>query len=232
MLARREPVCTTALLGFRRVARAGDERTVIACLLPWGPSSYGFIMSTGPGPQGLLQLVAAYNSVPFDYLARSSLSQPSFPQSTFEQLALPPPSTFARRPSWLGDTLEHFICQRSLELTYTAWDLESFASDCGHPGPPFRWAPERRAVLRAELDALFFHVYGLPREDADYILETFPIVKRHDDEQFGEYRTKRLILECYDAMAEAAAKGTTYQTRLDPPPADPRAAHPPREVRR
>jgi hypothetical protein len=41
----------------------------------------------------------------------------------------------------------------------------------------------------------------------------------------GEYRTKRVILEIYDAMSEAARTGTPYQSRLDPPPADPRVAH-------
>ena len=44
----------------------------------------------------------------------------------------------------------------------------------------------------------------------------------------GEYRTKRLILEIYDELAQAIETGEPYQTRLDPPPADPRVAHPPR----
>ncbi|HLS80619.1 MAG TPA: hypothetical protein VK025_04370, partial [Steroidobacter sp.] len=57
-----------------------------------------------------------------------------------------------------------------------------------------------REELRAELDALMFHVYGVSRADADYILDTFPIVKRKDEAAYGEYRTKRLILEKYDAL--------------------------------
>jgi hypothetical protein len=56
-------------------------------------------------------------------------------------------------------------------------------------------------------------------------MDTFPIVKRKDEEQFEEYRTKRVILEIYDEMAEAMRTGKPYQTRLDPPPADPRVAH-------
>jgi len=94
------------------------------------------------------------------------------------------------------------------------------------PGPPFRWDPERRALLRAELDAAFFHLYGLSREDTDYVLETFPIVRKNDVKAHGEYRTKRLILDAYDHMALAARSGRAYQTALDPPPADPRVAHP------
>jgi hypothetical protein len=58
------------------------------------------------------------------------------------------------------------------------------------------------------------------REDVDYILDTFPIVRRKDEAQHGEYRTKRVILEIYDAMQQAITTGQPYQTRLDPPPAN------------
>jgi hypothetical protein len=92
--------------------------------------------------------------------------------------------------------------------------------------PPFRWDEERRFLLRCELDAAYFHLYGIERDDVDYILETFPIVKRKDVAKYGEFRTKRVILEIYDEMAEAMRTGVAYQTRLDPPPADPRVAHP------
>ena len=69
------------------------------------------------------------------------------------------------------------------------------------------------------------NLYAIHRDDADYILETFPIVKRKDIAQFGEYRTKNLILEIYDAMQQAKESGRPYQTILDPPPADPQVAH-------
>jgi hypothetical protein len=141
---------------------------------------------------------------------------------------------------------------RVLELTYTAWDLEPFARDCGCFSPPFRWNKERRFLLRCELDAAFFHLYlpreksgdwsqaegeltedlarlkttfSTPRDAVAYIMDTFPIVKRNDEESWGEYRTKHVILEIYDAIGESIRTGQPYQTRLDPPPADPRVAH-------
>src|SRR5262249_20802573 len=82
-----------------------------------------------------------------------------------------------------------------LELTYTAWDLELFAHDVGYDGPPFGWDPERRFILRCELDAAFFHLYGLSRDDAEYVMDTFPIVRKNDEKLHGEYHTKRVILE-------------------------------------
>jgi len=120
-----------------------------------------------------------------------------------------------------------------LELTYTAWDLEAFALDCGYDGPPFRWDEERRFQLRCELDAAYFHLYlgtaeewgadnpelremfPTPRDAVEYIMETFPIVKRKDIKRTeikneegevtteGTYITKERILQIYDQMALA-----------------------------
>ncbi|MDO9028138.1 MAG: hypothetical protein Q7U68_04670, partial [Candidatus Roizmanbacteria bacterium] len=72
--------------------------------------------------------------------------------------------------------------------------------------------------------------FPTPRNAVAYIMDTFPIVRRKDEEKYdGDYRTKGIILEIYDEMAEAIWTGTPYQTRLAPPPADPRVAHPPKE---
>ncbi|MBL8742577.1 MAG: restriction endonuclease, partial [Myxococcales bacterium] len=69
-----------------------------------------------------------------------------------------------------------------------------------------------------------------PRDAVAYIMDTFPIVRRKDEEKYnGDYRTKRVILGIYDAMQEAIRTGNAYQTHLDPPPADPRCCHPPSE---
>src|SRR5207249_3242045 len=121
--------------------------------------------------------------------------------------------------------LRDWLVPRVLELTYTACDLEPFAHDLGYIGDPFGWDQERRFFLRCELDAAFFHQYGIEREDVDYILETFPLVRRKDEHRHGEYRTKRVILEIYDEMAQAMTSGASYGARMDPPPADPRVAH-------
>jgi len=113
-------------------------------------------------------------------------------------------------------------------LTFTAWDLAPFARDCGHDGPPFRWDNARRFLLRCELDAAFFHLYGVNRDDTDYIMETFPVVKKKDIQQHGTYRTKLTILEIYDTMQHSIETSEPYQTLLDPPPGDLRVALPPR----
>ena len=157
-------------------------------------------------------------------------------------------------------TLRDWLLPRVLELTYTAWDLEPFAQDCGWSGPPFRWDEERRFLLRCELDAAFFHLYlpatadgqwkparvaeGAVRdetaEDLARAQAPLPDPPRRRGlhhghlphrqaartrKSHGEYRTKRVILEIYDEMAEAIRTGKPYQTRLDPPPGPPADEH-------
>jgi hypothetical protein len=79
--------------------------------------------------------------------------------------------------------------------------MAGFAADLDYNGQPFEWDPERRRRLRAELDAACFHLYGLDRTEAEYVMETFPIVRRKDEATHGEFLTKRLILEQFDELA-------------------------------
>ncbi|GAA4207263.1 N-6 DNA methylase [Streptosporangium oxazolinicum] len=207
----------SALLGHRRVTRNTDERTSISAIIPWGAASYGWIISVGPEMAQLPLLEAVYNSFVYDYVLRNSLTQPSVPQSTSEQLPVPSPSVLSLH--------NLFITSRVIELTYTSYDISLFARDLGDTGAPFCWDDERRTVIRAELDALFFHLYSVSRNDAAYILDSFPIVKRKDEAKYGTYRTKDLVLAEYDRLAKSGVSltvplvdGENYTSTLTPPP--------------
>jgi hypothetical protein len=105
-----------------------------------------------------------------------------------------------------------FIVSRVVELTYTSEAMRPFAQDLGYDGPPFAWDPDRRALLRAELDAYYAYLYGLTRDKLRYILdptdvmganypsETFRVLKENELAQFGEYRTQRLVLQAWDRL--------------------------------
>lgn len=149
-------------------------------------------------------MTATLNSFALDYVARSAVGGSNLNFFILKQLPIPPPSAFSARPHWAGgDSIAAWMLPRILELTFTAVDMDGFARDLGYEGPPFIWDEERRFWLRAELDAAFFHLYGINRDDVDYIMETFPIVKRKDIAAHGTYRTKEAILSIYDEMAEA-----------------------------
>ena len=80
-------------------------------------------------------------------------------------------------------------------------DMAPFARDLGYDGPPFVWNEEARRHLRAGLGALYFHLYGLNKDDAEYVLGTFPIVRREDEAAFDHYRTRDLILAYMNALS-------------------------------
>ena len=116
-----------------------------------------------------------------------------------EQLPVIAPDDYDKR---FGEaTAYDIIRDHVLRLTYTSGDMAPFARDIGYDGPPFIWDEEERGHLRARLDALYFHLYGLTREDASYLLDTFPIVRREDEVRFGSYRTKALVLAYMNALA-------------------------------
>lgn len=95
-------------------------------------------------------------------------------------------------------------------------DMSSWADDSGVERTRFH--PARREMVRAELDAAFFHPYGIVRDDVNCIMETFPIVKRKDETAHGQYRTKRLNLENYDETQRCIDTGTEFVSRLGPAP--------------
>jgi len=215
------------LLGWRDITKTQNERTLIAAVIPRVGVGHTtpLFFTEQPVPK-IAALVANLSSLVLDYATRQKVGGTHLTFTVMEQLPILPPSTYDAEAPWAkGVRLDSWILPRVLELSFTAWDLKSFACDCGYGGPPFRWDAARRSLLRAELDAAFFILHGLARDDADFILDTFPIVRRHDEESHGEYRTKRVILEVYDRMAEAKRAGHTYETILSPAPADPSVAH-------
>lgn len=206
------------MLGWRDICRSTDQRTVIAALLPRGATAGFPLAMSAQAPVLIASMYANLCSFPLDYAARQKIGGTHLSLGYLKQLPVLAPTVYAADTPWSpGTPLRDWLLPRVLELTYTAWDLEPFARDVGDDGPPFLWDPERRAALRAELDAAFFHLYGLGRDDTDYILDTFPVVRKNDEKAHGEYRTKRLILERYDALAAAAQSGHPYTSPLGRP---------------
>lgn len=254
------------LLGWRDFTGATVFRTTISTIWPRYAAGDTFLQML-PKTENELQatLVANLNSLILDYASRQKIGGLHLKYHYFKQLPILSANAWTETSLWFGSAQQkaEWFLNRILELTYTAWDVQPFANDCGCDGPPFRWDEERRFWIRAELDSAFFHLYlsadehgdwkqarildgcpydeaeeemaelkqhfPTPRDAVDYIMDTFPIVKRKDEDKYGEYRTKNAILSIYDGMQRAIQTGVPYQTRLDPPPADPRCCHPPKE---
>lgn len=202
--------------GLSDVTSATNERTVKAAALPSSGvgNTYPLVRASVRIP-----LLACLNSLALDYVARQKVPALHLNFRYLYQFPVPRPATMNQPAAWSGAaSTSAWIAPLVLELTYTAWDMQPFAEDLGDTGAPFVWDPERRFLLRAELDGAFFHLYGVPRDDVGYILNTFPIVRRKDEEAHGEFRTKRAILEIFDAMQDAIDTGIAYASVLDPVP--------------
>lgn len=150
-------------------------------------------------------LLANLSSLTFDYSARQKIGGTNFNFFFLKQMPILPPAFY---------TKHHlaFLTPKVLELTYTSHSMAPFARDLGYDGRPFTWDENRRAHLRADLDAFYARAYGLSRDELRYILdpadvkgpdypsETFRVLKKNEIREYDEYRTRRLVLAAWDRM--------------------------------
>ena len=149
--------------------------------------------------------IANFSSLAIDFVERRKLGGTNLTFQYLFQLPVFPPNFYS--PERVA-----FVTPRVLELTYTSHSLAPFAHDIGYDGFPFAWDENRRAHLRADLDAFYARAYGLTRNELRYILdpadvkgpdypsETFRVLKEREMRQCGEYRTRRLVLAAWDRM--------------------------------
>lgn len=208
---------TSHLLGWRNITGQEKWRTMVPSALPVAAVGHAFPLISGS--DGFL-LQACISSFVFDYVSRQKMSGTNLTYYLVNQLACPTPKSLVAIPRWLDRPLSDWILPRVLELTYTSYRIAGYARDIGDLGEPFRWIPKRREAMRAELDAAMMHVYGLQRDDVQHVLDSFPVVRKYEERDHGEFRTKRLVLEHYDAMTVATETGSPYRTPIDPPPGE------------
>lgn len=199
------------LMGWRDICRATDERTFISSGSPRDAAAGEFatLFINEGGNVGCF--LANTNSLVCDFATRQKVGGTHLKQFVLKQLPILPPTAYTE-----SDLA--FIVPRVLELTYTSHAMAPFARDLGYDGAPFAWDEDRRAQLRAELDAWYALAYGLTRDElryvldpkdvmgADYPSETFRVLQKNEIAKHGEYRTRRLVLAAYDAQIAAGAR--------------------------
>jgi len=193
-------------LAFRDITNPTNVRTAIAAIVPYrsAGNTLPLLLPESEDQSHTYNsfaplLVANINSICFDYFTRQKTKWTHLNWFIFEQLPMIRPEQFEAK---IGKRkIADFIRGEVLHLSYTAHDLAPFARDVGYDGPPFKWDEDDRRHRMARLDALFFQLYGISREDAAYILDTFPIVREQDEKAFDRYLTKDLILAYMNAVA-------------------------------
>jgi hypothetical protein len=192
------------LMGWRDISLATVERTTIAAVFPVAAVGNSLpLMFIEQPPEMSACLLGCLSSLACDFVARHKIGGNHLNYFVFRQLAVLAPTVF-------DEAMRRLIVPRVIELTYTANNLSTWANDLGYNGPTFTWENERRALLRAELDAIYARLYGLTRDELRYILdptdiygakfpsETFRVLKEKEIRQHGEYRTARLVLAAWD----------------------------------
>lgn len=217
-----QAACPQWLMGWRRNARATDERTTIATVMPMsaqGDSVFLWLVDDSIRAVQSAALLGNLGCLPLDFVARQKVGGVNFSFYYFKQLPVLAPERYT-------DADLAFIVPRVLELTYTAHDLAAWAKDLGYEGPPFAFDPDRRATLRAELDAYYAKLYGLTEEELRYILdpadimgadypsETFRVLRNNDLRDFGAYReTSVTPLRLASVDGETRREYVQYRTQ-------------------
>lgn len=194
------------LLAFKDVTASTNERTVISSVIPMVAVGHTAPqIFSGQNPRLIAALLANLNCLVLDFVARQKIGGLHLTYTYLRQLPLLAPHRYSNLD-------QAFIARRVLELTYTAHDLSPWARDLGYEGQPFVFEATRRALLRAELDAYYARLYGLTREELQYILdpkavmgtsypsETFRVLKEREKKELGRFRTAEWVLDAWDRL--------------------------------
>ena len=208
------------LMGWRDITNASTYRSTIASVFPLtGVGNSLPLIFTSKPPALSACLLGDLNSLVHDWVARQKISGVHLNFFMFKQIATLPPEAYT--PEDID-----YIVPRVLELTYTSNSLRPWAAALGYHGAPFPWDEDRRALLRAELDARYARLYGLSRDDLRYILdpksvmgpdfpsESFRVLQDSELRRFGEYRTARLVMSAW--QEQELAEITTYVRQATP----------------
>lgn len=207
------------LFAFRDIARGVDMRTFIIAPIPdaKGVGNTATLLYAERGCMPGASLYGMMSSLIFDYCSRQKIGGTHASINYVKQFPVLTPDQIPSATQWQ-------ILKRVAELCYFNHDMDGWASELWEEmneeqraelpqlgaQQPWIYNPERRAILQAELDAIFAHLYGLNTEDLRYILdpedvcgkgcinETFRVLKDNEIRQYGEYRTKRLVLEAWN----------------------------------
>ncbi|MEI8373168.1 MAG: DNA methyltransferase [Planctomycetota bacterium] len=200
-------------LGFKDITSPTNERTMINSFIPRAAVTNKFVLMLNDAePHRQACLLANLNSFVFDYVTRQKIGGITLNFFIVEQLPTLPPDTYAEKCPWSKkETLEQWISERVLKLTCTAEDMIPLAEACGFKGSRgdgvHLWKEAERAELRAELDAAYFLLYGIQRDDAEYILSTFSNTGLLPEDQRGAQQslfkpgsTGQMVLEALDRL--------------------------------
>jgi hypothetical protein len=199
-----EPKSFTKMLAFKNVTSPTNQRTMIAAFLPYsGVVHSAPLMLTGEniGVRLTCCLLANLNSFIYDFVCRQKIGGINLSYFIINQIPTLQPHIHADRCPWdQRQSLEKWVSDRVLKLTCTSNDMIPLAEAAGLEPPVHPWKPAERADLMAQLDAAYFVLYGIERDDVEYILSTFTSASEAPPDMFGTVSVADKILKHYDQL--------------------------------
>lgn len=190
---------TTRIIALKNVTSPTNERTMIAAFIPYsGVVHSAPLIFTSPDINVRLTacLLANFNALAYDYVCRQKIGGVNLSYFIINQLPTFSPDFYKEKCPWdKKQTLEKWISERVLKLTCTSNDMIPLAEAAGFAEKVHKWKVDDRNNLTAELDAAYFVLYGIKRDDVEYILSTFQGIQKEGT--LGS-NTQSRILECYD----------------------------------
>ncbi|WP_058307351.1 Eco57I restriction-modification methylase domain-containing protein [Gracilibacillus massiliensis] len=184
-------------LTFHGISNPNNERTFISTICPsypMGNSLPAIYFDSGKNQiEEVLILCANFNSFVFDYISRLKIGSRNVNFFVIKQLPI-------IESNKIDYKLREIICDYVLELSYTSSSLEKLAQDYGYQGPPFEWDEERRLKIQCKIDAIFFYLYGLQNYEIEHIMESFNLIRKRDEQNYGSFKTKDTILKYYNEL--------------------------------
>jgi type I restriction-modification system DNA methylase subunit len=157
--------------GMRRIAANTNERTLIATMLPkncFASESFHLAIKGTVTESEQLYLAAVINSFVLDAYARNKVTTNINQYVVFQ---FPVPRLSAKDKAFAP------IVERAAKLICTTPEFDDLAKEVGLGSHENGVADTReRARLRAELDGMIAHLYGLTESEFAHILSTFPLV--------------------------------------------------------
>jgi len=184
------------LIGYRNAINVvADSRSSTSTVIPkYGVGNSLPLIFLDHTPRECMLLLANFNCFILDYVTRQKASGGNLNFYVVKQLPFIPLNYYTPK-------ILEVIALKTSHLLLNSNEMNDLSIDLGLNCKPFIWNDKERFQLQCELDAIYAYLYGLEKVEMDYILETFPIVKRKDLEKYGTYRTKETILELYDEFA-------------------------------
>ena len=197
-----------ALLAFKNVTSSTNQRTMIASFIPCvgvinSAPLIRFEVKIPVATQCCL--LANLNAFVLDYVARQKIGDVNLNFFYIEQFPMFHLDFYKQKCPWnKKQTLEKWIADRVLKLTCTSNDMIPLAEAAGFKPLVHKWDTAERLDLMAELDAAFFLLYGIERNDVEYILSTFAGLRKESSDLLADSTTASRILKFYDGLKSLA----------------------------